>query len=127
MGCNNNGVLLHSFPEARGPVGEVVHSLTLEAQGVPSEDQLAPRPTKPGTLDLTASTLFVGAFERHAAISNYARSLNKLFPFGNGNINLGAILHLFFRTLHGLHNLWRQKTNLTVQDRSKHGLNVKKF
>ena len=43
-----------------------------EAQGVPGGERIAPRQTKAGTLDLTASTLFVGAIEKHALIVQYS-------------------------------------------------------
>ena len=61
--------------------------LALEAHGIPVGQQFAPRQTKAGTLDLTASTLFVGAFEKHAQIVNYARTLNKLVSYRHAQVN----------------------------------------
>ena len=83
---------------------------------------LAPRRTKAGTLDLTASTLFVRDIEKHAKICEYARSLNKLIPFRHGQINLGVALQMLLKSLHGLHALWRQKTYLTSDDLQRPGL-----
>lgn len=111
-----------SFPEARGQIAQLIEALAREAEGIPAAHHLAPRKTKPGTLDLTASTLFVKDIPKHALISSHARTLNKLVNFRNGQINLGAALDLFFRTLHGLHALWRQKTLLTSDDLTRTGL-----
>ena len=90
-----------------------------------------PKIIKKPALDLTSSTLFVGAFERHAAIANFARTLNVLLPFDNGanrtNLNLGAILEMFFHALHGLHTFWRQKTMFSETDLNQHDLNFSIF
>lgn len=93
-----------------------------EAQGVPEAARLAPRHTKPGTLDLTASTLFVGSLERHARICKLARQLGVMIMFKNGSLNLGSALQSLFTTLHSLHGLWRQKTFFDQADLQKIGL-----
>lgn len=113
-----------SVGDGLSPVSEtgLVRALSLEAQGLPVAQHLAPRPTKPGTLDLTASTLFVRSVEQHARICNYARQLNKLVSFRHAQINLGAALEMFLRALHGVHSLWSQKTLLTPTDLNQAGL-----
>ena len=85
-------------------------------QGVPVEHRVAPRRASTGTLDLTATTLFVTGTERHALIAAYARDLNKLITFEKGQINLGSAMTLFLRTLHALHAMWRQKEPFTPSD-----------
>lgn len=110
------------FPEARGPIGEMIRSVTLESQGIPLADRVAPRRTDPGTLDLTASTIFVGAVERHALIVKFARGLNQTIPFDNAQINLGVAMEMFLKTLHALHRFWRQKSPLTPADLERSGL-----
>ena len=69
-----------AFPEARGPIGQMIQALSWEAQGIPVVQHLAPRHTKPGTLDLTASTLFVRAVDKHALICKFAQQLKKWYP-----------------------------------------------
>lgn len=111
-----------AFPEARGPIGQMIQALSWEAQGIPVVQHLAPRHTKPGTLDLTASTLFVRAVEKHALICKFAQQLKKVVPFRHGQANLSSVLEMFFRTLHALHLLWSQKTQLTPNDLTQAGL-----
>ena len=111
-----------AFPEARGPIGQMIQALSWEAQGIPAVQHLAPRHTKPGTLDLTAATLFVQAVEKHALICGHATQMKKTVPFRSGHINLAVALEMFFRTLHALHSLWRQKNPLTPADLSHTGL-----
>jgi hypothetical protein len=67
-----------------------------------------------GSLDLTASTLFVQNTELHGRIGDIFRSMNKRIAFRNASINLGAAVLLLLRTLHGLHTFWRQKTLLPI-------------
>lgn len=110
------------FPEARPRIAQFIASMTQEAQGIPSVQHLAPRRTKPGTLDLTASTLFVGAVEKHALICAYARELQKLIPFRHAHINLGTALEMFLTALFGLHRLWRQTTCFSPSDLTQAGL-----
>lgn len=117
-----NGMSLGDFPEAKGPISQLIEALSQQAQGIPVVQHLAPRRTKAGTLDLTASTLFVRDVEKHARICEYARNLNKLIPFRHGQINLGVALQMLLKALHGLHALWRQKTNLTSDDLKRPGL-----
>lgn len=83
---------------------------------------LAPRRTSAGTLDLTASTLFIRDIDKHGKICEYARKLNKLIPYRKTQINLGAALQMMLRALHGLYTLWRQKTPLTPDDLNRPGL-----
>ena len=105
--------LMQHFPDPRqsGPIKDIIHLLTIQAQGIPLPERLAPRHTKIGSLDLTASTLFVQNVEVHARIGACLRALHQTIPFGNGHLNLGAAIELLFRTLHGLHTFWRQKTH----------------
>lgn len=100
----------------------LVDKLTQDAKGIPAVQQLAPRRQKPGTLDLTASTLFIGDLEKHAVICARARELKHFLSYRSANINLGVALEMFFRTLHALHNFWRQKTLLTSEDLKHSGL-----
>ena len=107
--------------KSRGLVLELIQSLTQEAQGIPAAQRLAPRPTKPGTLDLTSSAIFVTAVERHALIANHARKINRMVPYENTNHNLGAAIGLFLHALHSLHKFGRRKTELTVSERRSSG------
>ena len=121
--------LMQHFPDPgqSGPIKEIINKLTLEAQGIPIPERLAPRHTKVGSLDLTASTLFVQNVEVHGRIGACLRLLRQTIPFGNGRLNLGAAIELLFRTLHGLHTFWRQKTPLTPSDRKSYLLLTTRF
>ena len=105
--------LLSQFadPCVVAPLKHIIHHLTAEAQGLPVTHRLAPRHTKVGSLDLTASTLFVQNAELHARIGDIFRQTNLTVPFRQTFVNLGAAIQLLFRTLHGLHSFWRQKTD----------------
>ena len=102
-------------------VSSVIQSLAEDAQGVPEGERLAPRRTKPGSVDLTAATIFVGHVEKHARIVQHAKTLDRLVPWGSGEINLGVAIDLFLRALHAAHTIWRQKTMLTQSDLEKLG------
>lgn len=106
--------LLATFPDPRqsGPLKEIVAQLTLEAQGIPLGERLAPRHTKMGNLDLDASTLFVQNIALHGRIGDIFRQMNKKVAFGDSFINIGAAIQALLQTLHGLHSLWRQKSLL---------------
>ena len=78
--------------------------------------RLAPRHTKPGTLDQSASTLFVENIEVQAKICASLRELKQVANLPTGNMNVASAIQLLFRTLHGLHSLWRTKTLLTSEE-----------
>jgi hypothetical protein len=78
--------LLAEFdPRAAGPLKEIIHHVSLEAQGLPMPERIAPRKTKLGTLDLTASTLFINNIAMHARVGQCARAINKNFLFRHGS------------------------------------------
>ena len=83
-------------PDSRAHIVHLIETMTQEAQGIPAVQHLAPRHTKPGTLDLTAATMFVKAAKKHALICDHARKLKKLIAYCHTRINLGAALKIFF-------------------------------
>ena len=74
------------------------------------------RHVKAGTLDLTASTMFIKCVEMHAHVGACARELNRTFPFGSGKLNAGSAVETLLRTLHGMHSLWAKKEDLNPAD-----------
>jgi hypothetical protein len=104
------------FPPAGRLIREEVDRLTLQARGLPIPERLAPRLTKQGTLDLTSSNLFVRDVELHGRLVDHARSINLMVDGPFGKMNYASALGTLLRTLHGLHNLWRQKTPFSPAD-----------
>ena len=96
-------------------IKEMINDLCLKAQGIPLPERLAPRHTKPGNLDLTASTLFVQDAETHARLAHVLNPSNVLVPFRGAQINVGSALQMLLSTLRALHQFWRQKPILTLQ------------
>jgi hypothetical protein len=119
--------LLAHYPEAKGHLLELMQSLSMEAEGLPEADRVAPRRTTPGTLDLTAANIFVKATERHALIAQYARTIKRIFPFEGGKINLGVAMEMLLESLQGLHKFWRQNTPLTNADLDKYHALASRF
>ena len=111
-----------AYPEAKPQIVHLMETLTREAQGVPAVQHLAPRRTKPGSLDLTASTMFVNDIEKHAHICEHARKLAKHVTFRKTSLSLATVLEMFFKALHTAHSLWSQKTMLTQNDLDQAGL-----
>ena len=81
--------------------------------GLPLPERLAPRPTKLGTLDLTAANLLVTDIEMHARISEATKTIKKVIKIGFSGLKFSSAIGALFQALHGLHALWRQKTVLT--------------
>ena len=115
--------LLDEFdPRAAGPLKEIIHHVSLEAQGLPMPERIAPRKTKLGTLDLTASTLFINNLPMHARVGQCAREINRILPFRHGRINVGVAVEFLFRTLHSIYQFWKQVTPFSQEDRDKYRL-----
>lgn len=120
-------LLAECDPRAAGPLKEILHHVSLESQGLPMPERLAPRMTKLGNLDLTAATLFIGNFAMHGRIGQFARSLNKRIPFRNGQLNMGSAIELLFRRLHSIHKFWRQPQLLTQEEKNNYRALVTDF
>ena len=62
--------LLGEFANPRDAleIREVLHIVSLKSQNLPLPERLAPRPTRPGTLDLTAANLLVTDVALHAKV-----------------------------------------------------------
>ena len=121
--------LLGEFDDPRksAPLRALIGQLTSEVRSLPLNEQLAPRPTKAGTLDLTASTLLVQNKDMHAEIGKFAKVMDKKFPLGTGHINLGSAVHALLTSLSSIHSLWRKKTPLTNQDKVNYRSLCKRF
>ena len=113
-------------PAQTGPISEVVNLLTLQSQGLPLPERLAPRHTKAGSLDLSASVLFILDLDSHSRIGKALRATNTTVALGTGRVNAGAAVEYLFRVLHALFSLWRQPTHLTPhQKKAYHNLATK--
>ena len=121
--------LLNQFvnPRDAAPLKDLLHSLSQDAQRLPIAQRLAPRKSKPGTLDLTASRLFVDNLEAHAIVVRCASTCTQTFTMGSGKIGLGPAIQLLLSCLFTLHRLWRQKTVFTPIDLDVYLNAVSKF
>ena len=132
--------LVENIPQASRPVRLLVQKLRLESRGVPLQDQHAPRLTKEGTLDLTASTLFVRDTVLHAEIVNACKGVH--FPVSGpfGPVNFASAITILLRnipflilkkgmkpSLCTLHTLWRQKEPFTPLDCANYRTAAKNF
>ena len=101
--------LTAQFPQAGRLVQWDITRLTRQAQSLPFHDRLAPRLTKEGSLDLTASTLFVRDIELHARIVQHARDVDWVLEGPFGKLTFFACITILLRSLHGLHQFWSQR------------------
>ncbi len=69
-------------PRDAGPIKVVINEVSLKSQGLPLPERLAPRPTKPGTLDLTAANLLVNDFEMHARVVECVKTIDRVIKVG---------------------------------------------
>lgn len=111
--------LLDEFDDPRkaAPLRALIAKLTTQAHMLPVAQQMAPRATKAGTLDLTASTMLITSKDTHFQIGQIARVVEKTYPYGGGNVNLGVAVEALLAALSSLHSFWRQKTPLTTEDK----------
>lgn len=114
-------------PRHASPLKDLYFSLSQDAQRLPIAQRLAPRKSKPGTLDLTASRLFIENLRAHAVVVHCATTTEKTFPLGRGKIGLGPAVQLLLSSLFTLHRLWRQKTSFSDQDISVYEASASKF
>ena len=91
-----------------------IHTVALRSQHLPLPERLAPRPSKPGTLDLTASNLIVNDLAMHARIGTCARQIKRVVDVGRGQLKFGAAVEALMQLLHSIHAIWRTKTRLTA-------------
>lgn len=95
--------------------------------GLPLPERLAPRPTKLGTLDLTAANLLVTDIAMHGRVVEAAKTINKVIKIGFSGLKFSAAIGALFQAIHGMHTFWRQKTSLTPTDRQKYRSIVERF
>lgn len=114
-------------PRDAAPIKAVINEVALKSQGLPLPERLAPRPTKPGTLDLTAANLLVGDFEMHARVVNCVKTIDRVIKIGNSGLYLSSAIEALFRFIHGLHSFWRQKSLLSPSDRQKYRVLAERF
>ena len=118
--------MLNPVPSPRGGGGSK-QWFVQDALRLPIAQRLAPRKNKPGTLDLTASRLFIENIRAHAVVVQCASITEKTFPLGRGRIGLGPAVQLLLSSLFTLHRLWRQKTAFTDTDLSIYEATASKF
>ena len=93
-------------------LGAIQH-VSLRSQHLPLPERLAPRPTRPGTLDLTAANLIVNDLEMHSRIVSCAQQITRQVPLGHSFLTFKCALQALLQCLHAIHAIWRCKTVLT--------------
>ena len=108
-----------------------IHSVSWDAASLPEEERLASRPTKPGTLDLTAGKLFIQREEGHQKLVSLAQKYapDVTVAYGNESAQLFAhvVLRILLQALRSLHTLWRVKSLLTDQEVTQYRINLGRF
>ena len=97
-------------------VRQFVQEVQWTVQGLPQTQRLAPRPTALGTLDLTASRLFlesVGLQDRLVALVQASFGDTQVIFHGGRGVMLHAVVRTLLRGLGTLHAYWRQEGNLS--------------
>ena len=97
-------------------VRQFVQDVQWTVQCLPQSQRLAPRPTALGTLDLTASRVFlesVGLQDQLVAlVQGCFGNTQVAFPGGRG-VLVHAVVRTLLRGLGTLHAFWRQEANLS--------------
>ena len=85
-------------------------------QLLPPVEQIGPRPTSKGSVDLTGGKLFLLSQTLHTThieiVERRAPTLTVTWE-GGRQIKFSACLRILFRSLHSLYTLWSQKETLT--------------
>ena len=122
-----------SGPESRSLVALVKDFMQLiswDAARIPASDRIAPRPAKPGTLDLTSARLFIESHERHAnlaaGIARCCPALSVNLPDGR-SISFSMAIRVLLQHLCVMHGIWRVKFLLDLATIDKYADSVRTF
>lgn len=99
--------------EVRRFTEDIMHHVHL----LPPVEQIGPRPTSKGSVDLTGGKLFLQSQTLHATlidiIERRAPSLTVGWE-GGRQLKFSAVMRFLLRSLHSLYTLWSQKETLTT-------------
>ena len=105
-------------PLAGADVRRFVGDIMSRVHELAPEDQLGPRPTKQGAVDLTGGKLFLSDGAQHASlveiVAKHGTDRNVLFD--HRHMKFHAVFRILLRSIHTLHMFWNQKEKLTNSD-----------
>ena len=85
------------------------------------EDQIGPRPTKQGSVDLTGAKLFFNDLHQHAqfvdVVAKHGSDRTINWEVGR-DLKFHAVVRMMLRALHSLHSFWNRPNLLTETDLS---------
>lgn len=87
-------------------------------QELAPEDQLGPRPTKEGAIDLTGGKVFLSDPAQHASLVAIVakHGLEKTILFDDRHMAYHAVFRILLRSIHTVHFFWNKKEMLHDSD-----------
>ena len=106
-----------------------VQRIAWDAKGIPVSERLAPRLTKPGTLDLTAGRLFATTPALHAQLVEAVRAnTQECIEWVPGRkLYVYRALHVLLASFHSLHATWVVREPVTNQQLTEYSRHVENF
>ena len=104
-------------PAAGAEVRRFVEDVMSRVAQLPPEDQIGPRPTKQGSVDLTGGKLFLQDRDAHCALVSIAEkhSTDQCVSWdGSRQMKVHAVIRILLKSLHIIHTFWIQKLILTA-------------
>lgn len=116
-------------PQCASEVRLFVQRIAWDAKGIPVSERLAPRPTKPGTLDLTAGRIFATSQALHAELvaAVQARVSTPLQWEGNRVVHFHTVLHVLLTSLRHMHGVWTLRGKVTTPQLEQYCSHASKF
>lgn len=104
-----------SSPEACREIKRIVHRVALDAAHIPSDQRVAPRPTKVGSFDLTSARLFLERIEIHAEfVAVLAKCLPSVRVAVSGvQVAYAIVMQRMLAALWYIQKTWRLKENFS--------------
>jgi hypothetical protein len=120
--------LLTEYDNPRdSPVKDLYISLSQDAQCLPIAQRLSPCKNMPGTLDLTASRIFIEHLGAHVVDVNCEKDNGQNFSFREREDRFRSRSAIAVSSFYTLHRLWRQKTIFSDHDLSLYEASASTF
>ena len=115
--------------QANAQLTKFMHRIAQSAEEAAADDRLAPRYTKPGTLDLTASRLFIEKVELHVELCAIVRAHahTPLQWNTDRRIMPHAAVQMLLTSFRSIHACWRMSTPITPDQFREYQSHVVKF
>ena len=116
-------------PQCVSEVRLFVQRIAWDAKGVPVSERLAPRPTKPGTLDLTAGRIFATSHVLQAELISAVRSrVHTSVNWEPGKpAHVHTVLQVLLTSFRAMHAVWVLRERVSNQQLADYSRHVGKF